>query len=594
MAGWERLTEHQRSLVEAHLGELLASPEFVRTQVQGRALAAMVRGRLDEQMLGGRDLAQLVYGRADEGYIRAIRQVKRELRFKLLAYYVEARPGPVRFDVSEAQYTADLVFARESAGAAQELPSSPATPPDASVGSLSAAAGPAEIVERLSPARAAEAPRRRPNLRTIPLLALGGLAAVSLLVATSRLGRSSAPDHGRLPALVAWRGEKAVVIDAAGQDLPAWSERLPALSPVPLREDPPFRIEARVAIVSIPGSGGAPDRVAILGCDFPLFSGDHLLPLDGCELRLVDAASGHVIGALKVPILDPDRPRAAPLHAPDDGDVEMAFAVADLKTAELDGDGRHDELVVALNHWRLFPAQVIAVEPGPPMEAIAVFWPMGQGHVTVLPDLDGDESDELVYQGQRNADQVAFAWLLPQIPASRGLVARTPNGRRPTMLEEVRALPVAGITLAFPNSPLAQPELPESCALRGDLRAVSLQPERLEARFLVRDAACLPGQVPGRLEYFLDLKANGAGLRFLDYDYYYRGIRRAVISGQLKDVWRLRETESLAGVASEMARRIEMFDASEPGAAWRPLDVAAVARRWPKGGAPEKPELWNP
>lgn len=591
MVGQPGSTDRDRALIEAHLQELLAMPEFSRAQVQARALAAMVEGLLQGRELGGSDIARAVYGRADDAYVRAIRQVKRELRFKLLRHYASGPPGPVRIELIEDHYSA----VARLASAARGNSGGPSRPADTTVAADTAepavaghgphptdeptASGGSEREVPTSPgappiARA----RARPGRRGAALhsgtarIVLGAGLLLTVAVAGTWALRPRSLVESALPATIAEADRRLVVQDRDGLVLEQWTARLLAITEFAATRPPGISpIELWASISAAPVVGDRPGLVALAACD-------HVRP-DACRLFIVEASSGDALSSLAVPVLNPPGGRPASLHAPTDGAMDFIFKVQKMMAAELDGDGKGDELVLNLRHMCLFPSQIVVLEPGPPPRVIADFWSMGNVELKVLPDLDGDGADEIVALGERNADQAAFAWILPPIPASRGLSARTPDGRRPTMLDEVRHLPVAGITLVFPTSPLARPEFTDLWTMRGTARDVTFDGSNRVLTFHVFDAIHGP-HGGGRMDFTVDLSTLTVGVRFVDYDLYLRELMRHLApGGPIEDRWRIRDSESLASLGQDLGKSIRMATADGGSVTWGPIDPAVLARR---------------
>lgn len=540
-----------RESIQTHLRELLASPEFSRAGVQARALEAMVQARRDGTHPTGSDLAGIVYGRSDDNYVRAIRQVVREIRLKLARLYSTLPDAPVRFEIPEGQYVVEVI---------ERAPATALPPPP-----------PAPTVALTLEPEASPSVRRAPSLRPAAMLALALLGIAAVIA-----WRSSSTSRASAPVLAGVRIDDQGVVpyDADRRPLPEWRELLLDLARLPNGAQPhaPWNQFLQATVLS--STGGETDTLAVLACT--------ISNAEPCRLHAIDFATREVVRTLELPLLGDGRSRPTVLHAPTDGEFPANFDISGFDRAELDGDPATDDLVVSVQHNGLFPTEHVGVSLGRDREWKILFdyWTMGYASPVVLPDRDGDGANEILLFGARNADQVAFVTLLPPVPANLGFRGRTPEGRRPTLLDEVASYPVRGMTIALPNSPLASPDLPEFYNLRGETQRVTLTPDGRALEVVYLDGARNPhSDTTPQVIATLPLDGEDPAVRFDTYDFFLRSLLQVISAGRLPDRWAIRKTESLMGLSQEMAAEIRSYDAESGDPQWRPVDLEGLARR---------------
>ncbi len=529
----------------AHLALVQSVAAFRKAPVQSRVLDAMVRASVEGRVLSGRDLALAAYGRDDEQYLRAIRQVVREVRFKLLRHYA-ANPSPIRFQIAESGYEVHIVS------------DAPADPP---------AAPPAE----------APAPGRPLLLR--PVVYVG--AAMALLLAAIALkpalhGRDSG-GLGR-PATIVDDGRRPIVLDEEGRPLPGLSEALERYTrwskpaTVPEGYDQLFRGVVR-------RRPGTRDVLVLVACDPNRFR--------TCRLIVARASDGAPLDELQVPLLPDGTPLTCEVHERQGDTLLPDFRVWTLDLAELDGDGLRDEILVSLVHYGSFPVQVLGLDwdPARGFTVLLDYWIMGHSVAVRIPDANGDGVDEVAALGTFNGNNGSFLAILPKAERAGARPGRSPESVRPAVVREIEHLPERGLFLVFPASALADPTSTNLFWLRGYARRMDWLPDPGEIRVLAEDKA--KSSVSGNMlqvEFALPTDGGGSRARIATYDAYLTELITHVTAGRIADRWGILERQDLSRFASDLAGRIQMWDEADPAPGWRPYDPAALAARF---GTPE-------
>jgi hypothetical protein len=580
--------EDRRSVrITEHLQHLRRSPEFRRAQVQGRTLEVLVSAVMNRVDLSGHDLAQAVYGRSDEQYVRAIRQVVRELRFKLLRHY-EAHPSPIRFRIAENGYEVHIV--EDPAPSAEPaLPLAPQTtdpalpcitdgngsvslPPDCPVLlKRNGANGRSDEAAATSPVTSA--PQQPFLLRPVVLAAI---AVVVVIVALAMRPGLQALNGRRLdqPATIAVNDHRPIALDSAGRPLPGWTEILeetvvwpPVLPPEETGDD-----LLQGALAKRPG-------------------GDHLLALATCDpdryrpcrLLTADPSDGTKLAELVVPVREDDSPLPPELHERPGDLLADDFRVRSFDLADLDGDGFRDEMLVALSHHGSFPTQVLGVDwdGDGGWRVLLDYWVMGHTTAVRIPDADGDRIDEVAAIGTFNGNNGSFFALLPAAEPHRAQPGRSPESVRPAVLTEVEHYPERGLFLCFPTTVLANSAFRDVYALRSYAVHLDWRPETAALRIVAQDRS--RDSISGRqneIEFLLPVDGRAPSARIVTYDHYLRELTTLIADGRIEDRWGVMTTQELSRFAAELSGQILMWDDRDPIPSWRPFDPASLAARF--------------
>lgn len=569
-----------------HLDELTGAHGFRRAPVQAQTLSALVEASLSGSPLTGHDLAQAVYGRSDEQYVRAIRQVVRELRFKLLRYY-EANPSPIRFRIAENGYEVHIL---EVPPAAAEPPPQPAPqvadpalpcitdgngsvslPPDCPV-LLKRNGADAPVPDAPAPhpaTRPASPLLRRPFLYT-------SAAVVFVVAALAMRPGLQALNGGRLdrPATIAVNGQRPKALGENGRPLPGWTEILEGLANWPPAL-PPEEAGHDLLQGALAKRPRGDDLLALATCD-----PDRYRP---CRLLMAAPADGTKIAEIVVPVGEDDAPLPSELHERPGDLLAADFRVRSFDLADLDGDGFRDEILVALTHHGSFPTEVLGVDwdPAAGWRVLLDFWVMGHTTAVRIPDVDGDGVDEVAAIGTFNGNNGAFVAILPPAGPHRAPPGRSPESVRPAVLREVEHYPERSFFFSFPTTVLANPAFRDAFVHRSYTLRLDWRPETSTLRVVAQDRS--RDTISGRqneIEFTLPVDGRPPATRLVTYDAYLRELTTLIADGSIEDRWGVMATQELSRFAAELSGQILIWDDRDPVPSWRPYDPASLAARF--------------
>jgi hypothetical protein len=521
------------------------------------------------RVLTGRELAEAVYGRSGDAYMRAVRQLVRELRLKLPLYYGRlAEPPPIQFSIADDRHelivtTADPAPSAERGEASTTGSDGLTREPDPPTGRVQTLESPDSIRAMRRTSGRWRARRRT----TVGVLALALLSAMIVAIV-------------RRPVNLPWSREGSEGV--AGAALPSpWPlgprgthedrEALQHFASFPLQSD---EHDARqVQVVSMPESSGAPGRrLAVASCN-PASP-------ETCRLRILDRSSNRTLAEVVTPLPPPSAGKE-PWHLSDaSGAIPRKWRVSSLAAADLDGDGRRDEIVAAFMHGDLYPTQLLAFSEALGLPPLLEFWSMGHVYARVLPDTDGDGRDEIILFGVNNAQQSGILTLIPPLDDDRPTRGRTPPGWRPTLPAEIEDYPVRGLHISVPSSDLGSPSSPLYCAVRSSIVDIAWIAPSHRLVLSIQDTGRLPEMDwPLRFDLTLDLELPTAHVTFVDYDAYLKTLLRFVAEGRLQDRWGLRTQGVLDLFGEDMASRARMWDAESDQQQWGPLRPEPVVAR---------------
>jgi hypothetical protein len=534
--------------VREHLQTLVESSVLNRAPNQIKALAAMVDAACDGREQSGADLAQAVYGRADESYIRAVRQLARELRLKLPLAYEPGKSYPIRFELHPHHYAVRIV--KNGNGASNEVPT------------------PSIVI----PSQTTRAPGIGFRVGIAVLVATVGLGAIGAFMLTGRA------THGLgVPSRVEFVEDQISFQDASGEPLPGWRERLEEVSGFPFRVTPEQVAGLHwVNAVLLEAPSGDEARVAVVTCDKRIAAGR-------CALHLLASGSGRELDRLELPRLPKGVAVGDRLHEVEGETFVPDWSVSSIDRADLDGDGVHDEIVLGLFLGRLFPSQILALDYDGSWRTLGDYWSMGAARGLPLPDLDGDGRDEIVVFGENNSYQRGFVTLLPSA-AGFPVGARSPDGYRLARLAEVEHYPYAGVTLQFPFTDLARDDSDRT--LRNPVQSVEWDHRDATLHVIVGDATTDP-KTRDRWQVAFQLEAGPtpSSAAMVQYDDALSRLRSLIAERRLEDRWNIGSTQRLSDYGRDLASRILVFDARAPNPSWRPIRNGELGSVFPKTGA---------
>jgi hypothetical protein len=568
--------------------DLVTVAGFRRAPVQAHALEAMVQASLSGSPLSGHDLAQAVYGRSDEQYVRAIRQVVRELRFKLLRHY-EAHPSPIRFRIAENGYEVHIV--EDPAPSAEPAPipalqsaesglpcitdgnGSVSLPPDCPV--LLKRNGANGRSDEAAATRATTSAPHRPFLLRPVVLAAFALGVVVIVALAMRPGLQAL--NGRRldqPATIAVNDHRPIALDSAGRPLPGWTGILEALAEWP-STIPPEETGADLLQGALAKRPGGDHLLALATCD-----PDRYRP---CRLLTADPSDGTKLAELVVPLREDDSPLPPELHERPGDLLADDFRLRSFDLTDLDGDGFRDEMLVALSHHGSFPTQILGVDwdGDGGWRVLLDYWVMGHATAVRIPDADGDRIDEVAAIGTFNGNNGSFFALLPAAEPHRAQPGRSPESVRPAVLTEVEHYPERGLFLCFPTTVLANSAFRDVYALRSYAVHLDWRPETAALRIVAQDRS--RDSISGRqneIEFLLPVDGRAPSARIVTYDHYLRELTTLIADGRIEDRWGVMTTQELSRFAAELSGQILMWDDRDPIPSWRPFDPASLAARF--------------
>ena len=533
--------------VRDHLQSLVESPVLNRAPAQVKALAAMVDAACEGREQSGADLAQAVYGRADESYVRAVRQLARELRLKLPLAYEAGRHYPMRFELHPHHYAVRIVVNGAAAVIAE-----PIAP---------------EVI--LSP----EPPRPRIAFRV-------GIAVLAVTVGLGAIGAIAWNGRGtpRLvaPARIETSGGEVTFLDASGKPLTGWRERVIGLGGFQSRETAPgWGMHEWADAVILEEPPGIEPRLAAVTCD-PFTPGL-------CALHLLAADGGRELSRLDLPKLPSGVAKTERLHEEEGETFVPDWVASSIDRADRDGDGVRDEIIVALRSRRLFPTQILGLDYDGSWRVLADYWNMGTADAVALPDLDGDGRDEILAYGENNSYQRGFVTVLPSA-IGFPIGARSPDGYRLARIAEVERYPYGGVTFQFPFTDLARDQ--QEKRLRNPVMSVQWDRREAALNVSVEDAATNPETGERwQVAFRLTSGATPSSAFMIEYDSAFSRLRSLIAEGRLEDRWNVESSQRLTDYGRELASRIQVWDAREPKPAWRPIRNGELGSVFPRAQA---------
>lgn len=537
---------HDESRFQALFAELRESPHFVRAPMQLKALSILLGAAANGETLTGSVLAERLYGKSDHDYVRAAQQVVRELRLKLMSANADRPRSQARIEIAPSGYRVFVVEGTEHVSPAVQPVAAPAANPQAHGSKMQSL---------------------RPSRRAMALLAAIAIAIPLLIAAIRALGRSPerALDH------VEVRDAEVRAFDAHGEPLEEWEVAIRRARLVPRNESTLVGAvfpSARAALLEGPGS--RPD-LAVLSCD------PH--SAYACRIAILDGSTKDVREVADLPFFASHVGRPASLHELGGEELPPWFIASGLVAADLDGDGRRDEVVVTARQQRAFPCAVFGLDPQDGWKNVFEYWTMGETEPYAIPDLDGDRADEILLYGTNNSTWSGYAVLLPPIPTIRGTLLRAPGGQRRALLEEAAQWTEAGLAIQFPSTLLSSPEFPEYGSWRGSIIAAGWNRDRRQLSLTQQEGARpSPSGDWLKLEFVLDTISGCSAVRFLSYDTYLAEFRKLSASGRISDRWGIGSDLKLERYGDELRTRVLWCDPSK-GVPWTSEGLGEALRR---------------
>jgi hypothetical protein len=513
--------------VRAHLREVLDSDIFRRAELQARALELIVEAQLSGERLQARQLATLLYGQSGDAFIKAVRQLMREIRLKLPVYYEQHPDSGVSFRLLPNSYRLAIDF----------------VPP------------------RTLGARAeghAESGRRKLQIGAT----LAGIVMVLLAAFSFRWFVIPEPPVSSLNVT----REGLVARAADGSRAPAFEERVSELIGFDL---PAHYLEGRefLRALRLPRQGGW--GFAVFAADPTAAASPPREEAQGSSTLYMIDDRARRLASLELPVLPGELPRPRSLRSSDGLDsFPILFKALSAAPVELDGDGLRDELLISIAQFDGFPCQVLGLDPRDPQRLLVDFWNSGHAQAAVVQDADGNGADEIIVHGQNNDHQRAVAVVLSPAPGVP-LRGRSPGGDRGKSVREVRHYPVVGKTFRFPRTATAT-SATFSAALRDVLRAADRDAGSGEWVFTIQDSGRHPYRsTRPRIVYRVDARRRTVRADILDEDVMVLMLARLIEEERLDDRWSVAEELRLDLYEEHLAQQVEVFDAASDEPHWR-------------------------